>query len=73
MFKTSTIFSRKFMMLMVGLVSLLIGNFGIKVNGRDKPVITSTNRPMRDRRDLVLKVGQNEGDLQGRDEISSRG
>ena len=30
--------------------------------------ITSTNRPMRNRRDLVLTVGQNEGDLQGDDD-----
>jgi len=39
---------------------------GAGVNDResttDKP-ITSTNRPMREQRDLALTVGQNEGDL----------
>jgi len=30
--------------------------------------VTATNRPMRDRRDLVLTVGQTEGDLQGKDD-----
>jgi len=30
--------------------------------------VTRTNRPMRDRQDLVLTVGQDEGDLQGKDD-----
>ena len=30
--------------------------------------VTSTNRPMRNRRDFVLTVGQTEGDLQGKDD-----
>jgi polygalacturonase len=44
---------------------------GAGVNDResttDKP-ITSTNRPMRQQRELVLTVGQNEGELQGKDD-----
>ncbi|MGB2864380.1 MAG: right-handed parallel beta-helix repeat-containing protein, partial [Sedimentisphaerales bacterium] len=32
-----------------------------------KKLVTSTNRPMRNRQDLVLTVGQTEGDLQGDD------
>jgi len=31
-------------------------------------LVTSTNRPIRSRRDLVLTVGQTEGDLQGKDD-----
>jgi len=34
----------------------------------DEQSITSTNRPMRNRQDLVLTVGQTEGDLQGDDD-----
>jgi parallel beta-helix repeat protein len=30
--------------------------------------VTTTNRPMRDRQDLVMTVGQTEGDLQGNDD-----
>ncbi len=30
--------------------------------------VTRTNRPMRNRQDMVLTVGQNEGDLQGKDD-----
>ncbi|MCP4610729.1 MAG: right-handed parallel beta-helix repeat-containing protein [Planctomycetes bacterium] len=30
--------------------------------------VTTTNRPMRNRQDLILTVGQNEGDLQGNDD-----
>ncbi len=33
-----------------------------------KQLVTSTNRPMRNRRNLVLTVGQTEGDLQGRED-----
>ena len=31
-------------------------------------LVTSTNRPIRDRRDLVLTIGQTRGDLQGKDD-----
>ncbi len=33
-----------------------------------KQLLTSTNRPMRNRQDLVMTVGQDEGDLQGDDD-----
>lgn len=33
-----------------------------------RQLVTSTNRPIRSRRDLVLTVGQTEGDLQGKDD-----
>ena len=33
-----------------------------------KQIVTSTNRPMRNRQDLVLTVGQTEGDLRGDDD-----
>jgi polygalacturonase len=32
------------------------------------PAVTATNRPLRGRRELVLTVGQTEGDLQGKDD-----
>ena len=42
-----------------------------RINGREmtarRPVIIA-NRPMRDRQDMVLTFGQNEGDLQGKDD-----
>jgi len=34
----------------------------------DGQALTATNRPMRDRRDFTLTVGQSEGDLQGKDD-----
>ncbi|MFH1884721.1 MAG: beta-N-acetylhexosaminidase [Planctomycetota bacterium] len=54
-------------------------NAGVRINNQEiagPPVflsktsrgVTSTNRPMRNRRNLVLTVGQTEGDLQGRDD-----
>lgn len=46
-------------------------NAGGRTNDREitaKQLVTSTNRPMRNRRNLVLTVGQTEGDLQGRDD-----
>ena len=42
-----------------------------RINDREilaSRVVTRTNRPMRNRQDLVLTVGQNEGDLQGKDD-----
>ncbi|NQT03580.1 MAG: right-handed parallel beta-helix repeat-containing protein [Planctomycetes bacterium] len=42
-----------------------------RINGREmtaKRLVTITNRPMRNRQDLVLTVGQDEGDLQGKDD-----
>jgi parallel beta-helix repeat protein len=42
-----------------------------RINGRDIAAgksVTTTNRPMRNRQDMVLTVGQNEGDLQGNDD-----
>jgi parallel beta-helix repeat protein len=68
MYKTSTKFSKESMLIVSGLAALVIGSFGVKVDGRDKPSLTSTNRPMRDRRHFVLTVGQHEGDLQGTDD-----
>jgi len=35
---------------------------------KTEQIVTATNRPMRNRRDLVLTVGQAEGDLQGKDD-----
>ena len=46
-------------------------NAGVRINEPEtatKQFVTSTNRPMRNRRDLVLTVGQTEGDLQGGDD-----
>ena len=43
------------------------GRIDRRESSSNKPV-TSTNRPMRDKKDLVLTVGQGEGDLQGRDD-----
>ncbi|MEJ2703020.1 MAG: right-handed parallel beta-helix repeat-containing protein, partial [Sedimentisphaerales bacterium] len=40
----------------------------VRANGRDAQSPTSTNRPMRDRREMVLTVGQNDGDLRGKDD-----
>ena len=68
MFETCTIFSRRSIMILFGLVAFVIGSLGVKVSGRDNPSITSMNRPMRDQRHLVLTVGQSEGDLQGKDD-----
>jgi len=42
-----------------------------RINGRKIAIgreVTKTNRPMRNRQDMVLTVGQNEGDLQGNDD-----
>ncbi len=44
---------------------------GVKTNDQEitaKQLVTSTNRPMRNQQNLVLTVGQTEGDLQGRDD-----
>ncbi len=46
-------------------------NAGVRINEPEiaaKQLVTSTNRPMRNRRNLVLTIGQTEGDLQGRDD-----
>jgi len=46
-------------------------NAGVRINDQEitaKKLVTSTNRPMRNRRNLVLTIGQTEGDLQGRDD-----
>jgi len=46
-------------------------NVGVRTIDREVTAeqnVTSTNRPMRNRRNLVLTVGQAEGDLQGRDD-----
>ena len=46
-------------------------NAGVRTNDREitaEQNVTSTNRPMRNRRNLLLTVGQTEGDLQGRDD-----
>ena len=44
----------------------------VDVNAADritaKREVTRTNRPMRSRHDLVLTVGQDEGDLRGKDD-----
>lgn len=64
-----------------GMTSLLVLSIGMCVSNRteagpkskglrivvEQPEI-ATNRPMRDRRDLVLTIGQTEGDLQGKDD-----
>ena len=59
------------MLLLVALVIFLFpapgSNAGNQETGNEKS-ITSTNRPMRNRRDLVLTVGQTEGDLKGDDD-----
>ena len=44
---------------------------GVRINDQEtasKQLVKSTNRPMRNRRDLVLTIGQTEGDLQGKDD-----
>ncbi len=42
---------------------------GLDANARaGKQLVTSTNRPMRNRQDMVMTVGQAEGDLQGNDD-----
>ncbi|HUU18542.1 MAG TPA: family 20 glycosylhydrolase [Sedimentisphaerales bacterium] len=59
-----------FVLTMVFYVTVSV-NAGVKTNDQEitaKQLVTSTNRPMRNRRDLVLTVGQTEGDLQGRDD-----
>ena len=68
MFKTDSTLSKESLVAVYGLVVLMIGTSGARVKGQDKPSLTSTNRPMRDRRHLVLTVGQTEGDLQGKDD-----
>lgn len=58
-------------------VSIIVTGFAINVDAGEKMFdqqikatqpVTTTNRPMRNRRDLVLTVGQSEGDLQGNDD-----
>ncbi len=53
-------------------IFIVVGaNAGVRINDQEiaaKQLVTSTNRPMRNRRNLVLTVGQTEGDLQGRDD-----
>jgi parallel beta-helix repeat protein len=44
---------------------------GVRINDQEaaaKQLVTSTNRPMRNRRDLAVTIGQTEGDLQGKDD-----
>ncbi len=44
---------------------------GTRIGGQEivlKQPVTSTNRPIRDRRHLTLTIGQTEGDLQGKDD-----
>jgi len=44
---------------------------GVKINDQEKlakKLLTSTNRPVRHRQDLVLTIGQTEGDLKGNDD-----
>lgn len=68
MLKTNTTISKESLMVLSGLIALMVGSSGVRVNGQDKQSLTSTNRPMRNRRHLVLTVGQGEGDLQGKDD-----
>ncbi|MBN2314022.1 MAG: right-handed parallel beta-helix repeat-containing protein [Sedimentisphaerales bacterium] len=66
MFEASTSLSKESKIMLFGLVLFILGS--VRVNGRDNQSPTSTNRPMRDRQLPILTVGQNEGDLQGKDD-----
>ena len=59
-----------FVLTMVIFITLSV-NAGVRTNDQEiasEQLVTSTNRPMRNRRNMVLTVGQTEGDLQGRDD-----
>jgi len=46
-------------------------NAGVETHGPEiatRRLLISTNRPIRNQQDLVLTVGQTEGDLQGKDD-----
>jgi hypothetical protein len=62
MLKNSVQFSKESLLPLFILVMLI--DFGAKANDQ----VISGNRPMRNRRNLALTVGQNEGDLQGDDD-----
>ncbi len=68
MFNANTSLSKDSKMILFGLVMLILGSVSVRVNGRNIQSPTSTNRPMRNRQDMVLTVGQSEGDLQGEDD-----
>ena len=68
MFEGNMSLSKESKMILSGLIVLMFFGSEILADSRDRPSPTSTNRPMRNRRPLILKVGQDEGDLQGRDD-----
>jgi len=68
MFNGRMSLSKEAKIILTGLVMLILGIPGVRVNGRNTQSPTSTNRPMRNRQDMVLTVGQSEGDLQGKDD-----
>ena len=68
MFDGNTILSKGSRLILSGLIVLMFAGSGVNADSRDEQSLTSTNRPMRDRRPLLLSVGQSEGDLQGTDD-----
>ena len=46
----------------------LFAQNGGEYSKKDSKYLTSTNRPFREKQNLILTVGQNEGDLQGKDD-----
>jgi len=68
MFEPNMILSKESKIILSGLVVLIFAGSEIVAGSQDKRSPTATNRPMRDRRHLVLTIGQNEGDLQGTDD-----
>jgi len=75
MWENNVKFSKGLMLPLFGLAMLIYVaadvDAGARAGDREiagKQLVTSTNRPMRNRQDLVMTVGQTEGDLQGDDD-----
>ncbi|MHC4425107.1 MAG: right-handed parallel beta-helix repeat-containing protein [Planctomycetota bacterium] len=56
------------MVLLSVLAMVIYATVGVDASANVNDQKASTNRPIRNRRDLVLTVGQTEGDLQGKDD-----
>lgn len=50
------------------LATLLVAGLALATGAAAEEAVTATNRPLRARRELVLTVGQDEGDLRGNDD-----
>ena len=68
MWENKARFSRGRMILLSVLAMLIYATVGADAGANVNDQAASTNRPIRSRRDLVLTVGQTEGDLQGKDD-----